>query len=77
MPFGRVQGIALFVLGVLLLGALAMISFSPRQLDARSELSARPVRHNLALVPGIVGSGALLMGIVLIYTAQRRRRTRT
>jgi hypothetical protein len=72
VQFGRIQGIAVMVLGVLLLGAQAMISLGPRQPDAPSEMATRPVEHKITVIPGIIGFVSLLVGMGLIYTARRR-----
>jgi uncharacterized membrane protein len=72
MQFGKVQGIALFVLGLILVLVQAAISLSPRketQTPARDTTST--VESKISLAPGIVGGILLLGGMWIIFNARR------
>jgi uncharacterized membrane protein len=72
MQFGKVQGIALFVLGLILVLVQAAISLSPRketQTPARDTTPA--VESKIRLAPGIVGGIFLLGGMWIVFSARR------
>lgn len=71
MQFGRIQGIALMVLGFLLVGIQAIVLMAPRKDVARTEGSTKTVESKISLVPGIVGGIALIAGYWIFFSARR------
>jgi hypothetical protein len=72
MQFGRFHGIALAVLGVILLGIQAMLYMTPKEVVAGATESSTPkVEHKTNLVPGILGIASLAAGVAIFVTKRR------
>jgi uncharacterized membrane protein len=72
MQFGKIHGIALFVLGLILVLVQAVISLSPRKEVASPARDTTPtVESKMELVPGIFGGIFLLGGIWIVFTSRR------
>jgi hypothetical protein len=72
MQFGRFHGIALAVLGVILLAIQAMLYMTPRQLVTRAtEPSTPKVEHKTNPLPGILGLASLTAGVAIFVTKRR------
>jgi LPXTG-motif cell wall-anchored protein len=78
MQFGKTHGIALAVLGVILLAIQAMFYIPSGQVptDATGSSSSLMVEHKTNSVVGILGIASLLAGAA-IFSTRRRRRTRS
>ena len=79
MQFGRIHGIALIVLGLLLIGVQIAFAFSGKDAvstsphpDPTSATIQEPQPHRLGLLVGIVGACSLLGGSLVFATARRR-----
>jgi hypothetical protein len=78
MQFGRIHGIALIVLGVILIGLqfnLALASKNgPPQPVAPSSVTVQPHddAHRFGPLAGIIGGVSLVAGIAVFATAHRR-----
>lgn len=72
MQFGKVHGIALFVLGLVLVLVQAAISLSPRRETVSSARDTTPtVEGKMTFAPGILGGVFLLGGIWIVFTSRR------
>lgn len=72
MQFGRIHGIALFVLGLVLVLVQAAISLSPRKETVSSARDTTPtVESKISYAPGILGGLLLLGGIWIVVTSRR------
>lgn len=73
MQFGKIHGIALLVLGFLLILVQGVISLGP-QTDAGSAVrnNTQTVESKMSFVPGVIGAVFVFGGIWVIYTAKRR-----
>jgi len=72
MQFGKISGLALIVLGILLCGLQFIQWTLPAKAPVPADQSvAQPERKTTSL-PGIIGLGSLAGGIVLLVTARRR-----
>jgi uncharacterized membrane protein len=72
MQFGKVQGIALFVLGLILVLVQAVISLSPRKETQTPARDITPsVESKMTFAPGIVGGVFLLGGIWIVFGSRR------
>jgi hypothetical protein len=71
MQFGKIQGIALMVLGIILLGIQAMLAVPKTPSSASTEAAPKTVETKTSIVPGIVGTISLVGGIVVFATARR------
>jgi hypothetical protein len=73
MQFGRIQGIAFIVLGIVLVAIQAMIAMAPqRDASATTEIQTKTVeKKTTSLVPGIVGAISLIGGLAILATARR------
>jgi uncharacterized membrane protein len=72
MQFGRIHGIALFVLGLILILVQALISLSPRKETVSPARDVTPsVESKLSFAPGVFGGIFLLGGIWVIFTSRR------
>ena len=72
MQFGRIHGIALVVLGILLLGVQGNLSVLPNHRDAPAGSPSRTIEQKITSVPGIIGAASLVGGVALFVTARRR-----
>jgi len=72
MQFGKIHGIALFALGLVLVLVQAVISMSPRREAVSPAGNTTPtVESKMAIVPGIFGGIFLLGGIWIVFTSRR------
>jgi uncharacterized membrane protein len=72
MQFGKIHGIALFVLGLVLVLVQAVLSLSPRkETNTPARDTAPTVEGKMELVPGIFGGIFLLGGIWIVFTSRR------
>jgi len=71
MQFGRISGLALVVLGIILCGLQAVLIVAPKKDSQAAEVTAKS-QHRATPLPGIVGVGSLITGIALFATARRK-----
>jgi uncharacterized membrane protein len=72
MQFGKIHGIALFVLGLVLVLVQAAISLSPRRETLTPARDNAPtVESKMTFAPGILGGVFLLGGIWIVFTSRR------
>jgi len=72
MQFGKVNGIALFVLGIILVLVQFVIITGARKDEGKDVRDTTPtVESKLSYAPGIFGGIFLLGGIWVIYTSWR------
>ena len=71
MQFGRISGLALVVLAIILCTLQAVLIVAPIGRSQATEVTANAQRRTTPL-PGIVGAGSLITGIALLATARRR-----
>jgi hypothetical protein len=72
MQFGKITGVGLIVLGILLCGLQFMQYVTPPKSPAAADpLMARP-EHKTSALPGLIGAACLVVGIVVLVTARRR-----
>ena len=70
MQFGRINGIALFVLGTILILVQFVIVTGARKGEGKDVRDTTPtVESKLSYAPGIFGGIFLLAGIWVIYTS--------
>ena len=77
MQFGRIHGIALIILGVILIGVQLDFALAGREnVPPRGQPSAVTVPphdvHRFGPLAGIIGSASLIAGIVVFASARRR-----
>jgi hypothetical protein len=72
MQFGKISGLALIVLGILLCGLQFIQWTLPAKAPAPPDQSMAQPEHKTTALPGIIGAGSLVGGIVLLVTARRR-----
>jgi len=71
MQFGRIHGIALAVLGLLLFGIQAALFFSSPAVSASANPAVPAPQHRTYPVPGILGAVSFFAGIVIFATRRR------
>ena len=72
MQFGKVHGIALFVLGLVMLLVQFVIVTGARKDEGRDVRDTTPtVESKLSYAPGVIGGLFLLGGIWVIFTSRR------
>jgi hypothetical protein len=71
MQFGKVQGGALFVLGVLLL-ALQLYFFHPFVVNVAADGMSPASAGSHGPLAGVVGGACLLAGAAIFFSARRR-----
>jgi len=72
MQFGKIHGVALAVLGAILLGIQAMLYMTPKEVvSGPTESSIPQVEHKTIPVAGILGIVALIAGIAIFATGRR------
>jgi len=59
-------------LGCLLIIVQVIIASSSRPPDNPNEISTRTVEHKTTIVPGVLGGGLLVLGLIFVFTAHRR-----
>ena len=72
MQFGKISGLALIVLGILLCGLQFIQWTLPAKAPAPPDQSVTQPEHKTTSLPGIIGAGSLVGGIVLLATARRK-----
>jgi hypothetical protein len=75
MQFGRIYGIGLIVLGLVLLVLQFVHYVTPFKEVGPTQTETRTVKNTQHLTsswPGIIGAGSLVAGIALFITARRR-----
>ena len=70
MQFGRISGIALMVLGALLLAFQATAFLSSPTVNPTPSTQEQP--HKTTPLPAIVGAVSVILGVALFATARRR-----
>jgi protein-S-isoprenylcysteine O-methyltransferase Ste14 len=78
MQFGRIYGIGLIVLGLVLLVLQFVHYMTPPKEVGPTQTETRTVRNTQHLTsswPGFIGAGSLVAGIALFITARRKRGT--
>jgi hypothetical protein len=72
MQFGKIHGVALVVLGVVLLCIQAMLYLTPREVSSGAiETSITKAEHKTNPLAGIFGAISLVAGIAIFSTARR------
>lgn len=72
MQFGKVSGLGLIILGILLcLFQFTQWALSQKLASPPDQSSAAP-HQKVSPVPGLVGAGLVIVGIALLATARRR-----
>jgi hypothetical protein len=72
MQFGRIHGVALAVLGAILLGVQAMLYLtSPKVLNGTNASSVPAIERKTSPVAGILGLGSLIAGVAIFATRRR------
>jgi hypothetical protein len=73
MQFGKIQGLALAALGIILLGLQVMyyLTPSPGTINGPTEVS-RTAHHAVSPLFGIIGLISLVVGVAIVVTASRR-----
>ena len=72
MQFGRIHGVALAVLGAILLGVQAMLYLtSPGAPGSPGESSVPAIERKTIPVAGILGIGSLIAGVAIFATRRR------
>ena len=73
MQFGRISGVALIILGIVLCGLQAVLVLTPKKDRQAPETTAMTnTEQRTTPLPGVVGAGSLLAGIAILATARRR-----
>ena len=72
MQFGKISGLGLIVLGILLCGLQFVQYVTPLKGPAPPEQSMTRPEHKTNSLPGIIGAGSFVLGIVLLATARRK-----
>ena len=77
MQFGRIHGIALIILGMILIGVQLDFALASREnvppRGQPSGVTAQPRdEHRFGLLVGIVGTASLIAGIVVFASARRK-----
>ena len=71
MQFGKIHGIALAVLGAILLGAQVMFYVTPTKVvSGPAESSTPKVEHKTNPVAGILGVVSLIAGVAIFVTGR-------
>ena len=71
MQFGRIHGIALAILGIVLLGIQTVYYVMPTNAISGPTAVSRTVPHAVNPLFGIVGLISLLVGVAIVLTANR------
>jgi nitrate reductase gamma subunit len=72
MQFGRIYGIGLIVLGIILC-LLQFVRYAAQpKTDVNPAHTEKESAHIVSSFPGIVGAGSLVAGIALLVTARRK-----
>jgi hypothetical protein len=72
MQFGKIHGVALVILGTVLLCIQAMLYFTPKEVSGGAiETSITKTERKTNPVAGILGVVSLIAGIAIFSTARR------
>ena len=77
MQFGRIHGVALIILGLILIGLQLNLAFANRsqvpQVGQPSAVTVQPHDANrFGPLAGVIGAASLVAGIAVFVTARRR-----
>jgi hypothetical protein len=72
MQFGRIHGISLAILGIVLLGIQTAYYMMPTKVISGPTAVSRTAHHTVNPLFGIVGLISLLVGAAIVLTASRR-----
>ena len=72
MQFGKIHGIALAILGIVLLGIQTVYYMMPTNVVSGPTGVSRTVHHAINPLFGLLGLISLLVGVVIVVTASRR-----
>jgi hypothetical protein len=72
MQFGRIHGIALAILGIVLLGIQTVYYMMPTTVIGGPTAVSQTAQHAVNPLIGIVGLVSLLVGVAIVATANRR-----
>jgi len=72
MQFGKISGVGLILLGILLCGLQFAQYMTPPKSPAAGDTSITRPEHKTSSLPGIIGAAALVAGIVVFATARRK-----
>jgi hypothetical protein len=72
LQFGKISGLALIVLGILLCGLQGVQYITPQTDRVPDQQSTTRPQHKTSSLPGIIGAGSLIVGIVLLMTARHK-----
>ena len=72
MQFGKIHGIALAILGIVLLGIQTAYYMMPTNVVSGPTGVSRTVHHAINPLFGLLGLISLLVGAVIVVTASRR-----
>jgi hypothetical protein len=72
MQFGKISGLGLIVLGILLCGLQLVRYVAPQTAPARPDQSMTRPEHKTSSLPGVIGAASLIVGIVMFATARRK-----
>jgi hypothetical protein len=72
MQFGKISGLGLIVLGILLCGLQFVRYAVPQKGPAAPDQSMTRPEQKTSSLPGIIGAGSLVTGIVLFISARRK-----
>jgi hypothetical protein len=72
MQFGKIHGIALAILGIVLLGIQTAYYMMPTNVVSGPTGVFRTVHHAINPLFGLLGLISLLVGVVIVVTASRR-----
>lgn len=72
MQFGKIHGIALTILGIILLGIQTVYYVMPTHSISGPTAASRTVPHVVNPLFGIVGLLSILVGVAIVLTANRR-----
>jgi hypothetical protein len=72
MQFGKIHGIALAILGIVLLGIQTVYYMMPTNVISGPTAVSQTAHHAVNPLIGVVGLISLTAGVVIAATAQRR-----
>jgi hypothetical protein len=72
MQFGKIHGIALAILGIVLLGIQTTYYMMPTNVVSGPTGVSRTVHHAINPLFGLLGLISLLVGVAIVATASRR-----
>ncbi len=72
MQFGRIHGIGLAILGIVLLGIQTVYYMMPTNAVTGPTAHSQTAHHAVNPLIGIIGLVSLLVGVAIVATANRR-----